>query len=307
MRNIIIIIWYITHDKEMNNANSITVRTSFDTVPVNKIIPMSAVDGPGNRTSIFLQGCNIACAYCHNPETQQLCISCGKCVAECPAQALSIKNGKTEWDSARCVSCDHCIAVCEHHASPKIRMMTAKQVAEEAEKNIPFIRGITVSGGECMLHTDFLTELFTLVRSRGLTCLIDSNGTIPFEKNQALLEVTDGVMLDVKSWEPEVFSHLTGADLSETVKQNLRFLAERGKLEEVRIVCLEGEVDVPQTIAGIAAEIPQHLEDFTLKLIRFRPYGVKGRLAGRQSPSTEQMKEWEKMAVNAGFRKIRIT
>ena len=37
---------------------------------VNKIIPFSSVDGPGNRTAIFLQGCNINCLYCHNPETR---------------------------------------------------------------------------------------------------------------------------------------------------------------------------------------------------------------------------------------------
>ena len=44
-------------------------------VPVNKIIPFSAVDGPGNRTAIFLQGCNFDCRYCHNPETRNLCRS----------------------------------------------------------------------------------------------------------------------------------------------------------------------------------------------------------------------------------------
>lgn len=43
----------------------------------------------------------------------------------------------------------------------------------------PFIRGLTVSGGECTLYPDFLTELFTLARAGGLGCLLDSNGMVP--------------------------------------------------------------------------------------------------------------------------------
>ncbi|HIX25013.1 MAG TPA: radical SAM protein [Candidatus Lachnoclostridium avicola] len=59
------------------------------TAPVNKIIPFSAVDGFGNRTAVFLQGCNQNCLYCHNPETIHLCVGCGTCVDACPAGALS--------------------------------------------------------------------------------------------------------------------------------------------------------------------------------------------------------------------------
>jgi pyruvate formate lyase activating enzyme len=36
---------------------------------VRNIITHSAVDGPGNRLVVFLQGCNFNCRYCHNPET----------------------------------------------------------------------------------------------------------------------------------------------------------------------------------------------------------------------------------------------
>ena len=119
--------------------------------PVNKIIPVSVVDGPGNRTAVFLQGCNISCAYCHNPETQKLCTGCGICVDGCPAGALAL-NGKTvSWDEKKCVSCDRCIAVCPNYASPKIREMSAEEVFEEVSGNLQFIRGIAVSGGECCL------------------------------------------------------------------------------------------------------------------------------------------------------------
>lgn len=275
--------------------------------PVNRIIPMSVVDGPGNRTSVFLQSCNISCAYCHNPETQQLCRNCGACVPECPAQALDTDSGgKVIWDPGKCIRCDHCISICLHHASPKIQMMDSRQVTEKIKENLPFIRGITVSGGECMLYPEFLTELFTDVKKLGLTCLIDTNGTVDFSMYPQLLEVCDKVMLDVKSWQPEVFHRLTGGS-NEIVRKNLKYLAEKKKLEEVRIVCLEGEVDTEQTILGIAGTVREYLDEFTLKLIRFRNCGVRGRLAETASPSEEQMDRWKMLAQQEGFRKIKIT
>ncbi len=271
--------------------------------PVNKIIPLSVVDGPGNRTAVFLQGCNIACAYCHNPETQHICSACGLCVSRCPKGALELRDGKVAWHEELCIGCDGCIKVCPFRASPKVREMTAAQVASEVEKNIPFIRGVTVSGGECMLRPQFLLELFRLVKGLGLTSLIDSNGTVDFSHYPQLLDVADGVMLDVKSWNNEVFRRLTGSG-NEVVKRNLKFLADRQKLEEIRIVCLEGEVDVEDDIRGIARTIPEHIADVPLKLIRFRHFGVRGRLEKRTSPTDGQMDSWKKVAEDAGFGRI---
>ena len=58
---------------------------------INKIIPFSNVDGPGNRMAIFFQDCPFSCLYCHNPETINECINCGKCEKVCP-QKLSIRE-----------------------------------------------------------------------------------------------------------------------------------------------------------------------------------------------------------------------
>ena len=120
-------------------------------VPVNKIIPFSAVDGPGNRTAVFVQGCNFNCRYCHNPETRSLCRSCGECVEKCPRQALYIENGKVLFHPELCCGCDTCIKTCRFGASPRIRYMNAQEVYQEIRRQVPFIRGITVSGGECTL------------------------------------------------------------------------------------------------------------------------------------------------------------
>ncbi len=284
--------------------------------PINKMIPLSVVDGPGCRTAVFVQGCNIACAYCHNPETQRLCNGCGVCVSQCPAGALSLSGKNVIWDEAACTQCDHCIRVCPNYSSPKVRWMEAAEVWTEIERNMPFIQGITVSGGECGLYPEFLTELFTLAGNAGLTCYLDSNGCVDFTQYPGLMAVTDKVMLDVKAWNFQVFHRLTGGDNS-IVKKNLKYLAQTGKLYEVRLVCLEEasscsgppedkEVDMEEVIAGVAKEVRPYLEEFRLKLIAFRNFGVRGRMETRKSPLPEQMEKLKELAAACGFKEIQI-
>ncbi len=274
--------------------------------PVNKIIPFSMVDGPGSRTSVFLQGCNIHCAYCHNPETQQLCCNCLICVTGCPAKALSVQNDQVVWDEQKCVSCDHCLKICPHCASPRVRMLEAREVFERIQRNIPFIRGITVSGGECMLYPEFLGELFTRVKRAGLTALIDTNGTVDFRSYPLLTRMCDGVMLDVKSWDPQTFSTLTGTG-NEVVKENLRYLAAENRLEEIRIVCLDEWVDAEAVIDGVAKTLGGKTALQNLRLIPFRPFGVRGVLENTPPPSEGRMQQLRELAEKCGFRKIRIT
>ena len=273
--------------------------------PVNKMIPFSLVDGPGSRCSIFLQGCNIACAYCHNPETQNLCRECGTCVDQCPAGALYWDDGHVRWNKDACVQCDTCIHVCPHKASPKIEWLTPRDVFETVHSYQPFIRGITVSGGECMLRADWMRELFALCREAGLGTLIDSNGCVPFEGQDELLSVADGVMLDVKAWDEVTFEHLTSGDVR-VVKRNLALLAERDKIEELRIVVVPGWNDPEATIAGIAGVLGEKTATTKLKLIRFRRFGVVGELSEADSPTDERMAELEKLARKTGFELVEL-
>ena len=105
---------------------------------VNKIIPFSAVDGPGNRTAIFLQGCNFSCKYCHNPETMHVCLNCGECIKYCPTGAISLVDGKVVYDYKKCCFCDSCFKHCPNNSSPRVRNMTAEEVMVEVKKNVPF-------------------------------------------------------------------------------------------------------------------------------------------------------------------------
>lgn len=272
---------------------------------VNKLIPMSVVDGPGNRFAIFLQGCNFNCKYCHNPETIHRCIHCGDCVATCPADALSFADGKVVWDPVACVDCDKCIATCTHGASPKVRAMEAEEILNAIDDAMPFIEGISVSGGESTLQAEGLIPLFRGAKERGLTALIDSNGGMDFSKGalNELLRISDGVMLDVKAWDKEDHRKLTGRD-NDIVKQNLAYLAEHRGLEEVRLVLLD-HLDNERTLREVGKALGEHIGDVVIKLISYRPFGVrKDYIDVLNAPTREKKSELLALAKTYGFKEV---
>lgn len=240
--------------------------------PVNRIIPFSNVDGPGNRTSIFFQGCPFQCLYCHNPETIHACIHCGECVQTCPVNALEMYEGKVIWHKEVCVECDTCLKTCKHLSSPKIEMKSVEDLLSVIRPIKPYIRGITVSGGECMVHADFLLELFKAVKKMGLTCLIDSNGAYDFSKYEELLEICDGVMLDVKATDPAFHQELVNCDNTSVIK-NLKYLLSKNKLQEIRTVLLPFHHEQNEKTVQTAASIIQ--DQTVYKLLRYRPFGVR--------------------------------
>lgn len=232
---------------------------------VNKIIPFSAVDGPGNRTAVFLQGCNFNCSYCHNPET------------------IGAKN-------------------------PYTKEMTPEEVMEKVEENMPFIRGITVSGGECTRQAEFLRELFSLAKEKGLTTLADSNGSYDFSKDEALLSVMDGAMIDIKAFSSEHHIRITGQDNKEVLEHS-RFLAEQGKLYEIRTVIAPELFDAEKTVRQICEFFKEYNEKKSIryKLIAFRPMGVrKAKVKDLTVPEEAFMERLKSIAESYGFTDIVI-
>ncbi len=239
---------------------------------VNKIIPFSNVDGPGNRIAIFFQKCPFECLYCHNPETINECVHCGVCIDTCPTFALKMENGKVKYTKNLCCDCDTCIKVCPNMASAKVLNYSVDELMDEIKKYLPFVRGITVSGGECMEYPDFLFEFFSKVKAYDKTCLIDSNGYYDFEKYEKLLNLSDGVMLDVKAVNLDFHKKITFRS-NEIVLKNLNYLNSLNKLVEVRTVLLpKFDKENLDTVKYVSSIIDK---DVQYKLTKYRHFGVR--------------------------------
>ena len=137
-------------------------------------------DGPGVRTTVFLKGCPLHCAWCHNPETQNFkpellfyeskCIGCGACANVCQGGAHSVRD-KHLIDRAKCMLCGGCEDACPTGALEICgKDYTVSDILTIVEKDLAFYGkdgGITVSGGEPFSQGTALIDLLKACKKRG--------------------------------------------------------------------------------------------------------------------------------------------
>lgn len=272
---------------------------------VNKIIPFSIVDGPGNRMAIFFQGCNFDCLYCHNPETIKRCAQCGTCLFSCKFDAISMVGDSVIWQEEKCKDCGECIKVCKNSCGPRTKVMSVGEILQEVIKVKPFISGITVSGGECTLQNKFLVDLFEKVKKLDLTVFVDTNGSTDFSKNKELVDLMDMAMLDIKSFDRDEHIKLTGRD-NDIVLKNAEYLAGINKLYEVRTVIVPGVLDNFNNVNEISKLIASLNPEIRYKIIKYRPIGVRTDKIDAVQPNDEMMEELKVIASKNGCKNIII-
>lgn len=218
--------------------------------PIAKIIDISFVDGNGSRTVIFFQGCNLDCLYCHNPETKIFCNACDYCNKEYIKSSVNSVG----------ISEAFCTGVSE--------------LVKKIKQNQDFIEGITLSGGECTLYASFILELLkTIKEETNLTTMLDTNALFSEELIEPLCAVTDGFLVDLKAFDSNIHIKLTGKDNNQILR-NIRKIASKNLLQEVRTVLVEGFNDNKEEIINISNFTREIGFDRLVRLIPFRPHGV---------------------------------
>ncbi|MGL4362075.1 MAG: pyruvate formate-lyase-activating protein [Cellulosilyticaceae bacterium] len=111
--------------------------------------------------------------------------------------------------------------------------------------------GITISGGEPLLQPDFVKDIFMKCKQQGIHTCIDTSGFISLEKSIPVLEYTDLVLLDIKSYNPDVYKDLTGVELNPTLAF-ANYLKEHNIPVWIRYVLVPNLTDNAEDIEALA-------------------------------------------------------
>lgn len=254
---------------------------------ITDIQRFSLNDGPGIRTTVFLKGCNLHCAWCHNPETIRKknelmvypanCIGCGHCVPVCPSGARSIAAGVLQFDRSRCTACGACAAVCFPGALKMAgRSVSVEEVMGEILQDHAYYAdsggGVTLSGGELFCQAEFADALIDACRKEKIPVAVETNLNWQFESVRPILEKLDLIMFDVKIFDYVEHKRWTGVENAELL-DNARRLDTLNRPLIARTPLIPGATDSAENIRAIAGFLRNFRNLRCYELLNFNPLG----------------------------------
>lgn len=280
-------------------------------------------DGPGIRTTVFFKGCPLKCWWCHNPESQnpdheimffkERCTNCGVCIKRCPQKAVEAQEKYPKTDESKCTLCGKCTDFCPNSAKEYVgKDMTVQELMQELIKDEVFYDesggGVTFSGGEPLVHVEFLNEILEHCIKRGIHTALDTSGFAPWEKLEQIVDKIDLFLYDIKLINNEKHLKYTGVE-NVNILRNLRKLSDRGCNIYIRMPIIAGINDDDEHIN----EVIKFISSLNILQVNLLPYHKMGmdkyrrlkmqyNLTGMEQPSNESMEKIKDRFKNSGIK-----
>jgi len=177
-------------------------------------------------------------------------------VKACPEGAITItKKQRRKIDWGKCNQCLLCVDACIYDSLNICgRYMEVKEVIDEVMKDEAFYKnsggGITVSGGDALSQSEFVTKLLETSKNEGLHTALDTSGCAPWERMEKVLDFVDLLLFDIKHLDSEEHKRTTGFG-NELILENLE-KASRLKSIWLRMPLIKGFNDSKAYIKNIA-------------------------------------------------------
>lgn len=197
----------------------------------------SVHDGPGCRTNVFFVGCPLQCRWCANPEgwrpkrhlmfSENRCkghTGCQACKNACAKGAISFsESGKAAVDWSLCSDCEtiECVTSCPENALKQVvRLMTVEELMRilvRDSANWGAGGGVTFTGGEPLMHADFLDQVLDRCVEENISCAIETSGYAPQETFLKIFSRLSFAFVDVKNMDDEAHRWGTGVSNKRTL------------------------------------------------------------------------------------------
>lgn len=204
---------------------------------------MTFHDGPGARITVFLKGCPLKCAWCHNPEgfsfekellyKKEKCLHCGKC--------------DNFTNPENCMSGALVMCGQDYTVDALLNKLLAYKDLLKAMDG-----GVTFSGGEPLAQYAFLKEILRRLKANGIHTCIETSGYIDEALFKDILNYLDFVIFDIKVFDDE--KHIAYTSVSNTkILNNAKTLMASNVPHLFRTPLIEGYTDDSLNLDAIAS------------------------------------------------------